>query len=301
MGFFSGIGKVLGKAVSGVADVFVGGDSLWGKALDLGGQVIGGLGAEAADSSAVANQNRFNAEQAAINRNWQANQANVTRDFNALEAAKAREFNAGEAGILRGFEDTQARRQMDFQERMRATQYQTAVADMRAAGINPMVAFSQGGAGTPAGASASGSAASGPSASASAPGGSQASASQSRFPTDSVTSAMNAIRLASEVRQVKAMTANTEADTANKLATAANIEADTNLKTRYAYQANTQGNVNQAAEKEMLERVHKTRADTEQSLASAENIRAMNLAVKELASNPATRPFAAILQLLLKR
>jgi hypothetical protein len=47
-----------------------------------------------------------------------------------------------------------AARQMDFQENMRATQYQTAVADLKAAGLNPMLAYTQGGAGTPSGASA---------------------------------------------------------------------------------------------------------------------------------------------------
>jgi hypothetical protein len=46
----------------------------------------------------------------------------------------------------------QAARQMDFQERMRDTQYQTAVKDMSKAGLNPMLAYSQGGAGTPTGA-----------------------------------------------------------------------------------------------------------------------------------------------------
>jgi hypothetical protein len=46
----------------------------------------------------------------------------------------------------------QAARQMDFQERMRETQYQTAVKDMKAAGLNPMLAYTQGGAGTPTGA-----------------------------------------------------------------------------------------------------------------------------------------------------
>ena len=45
-----------------------------------------------------------------------------------------------------------AREQMAFQERMRSTQYQTAIEDMQKAGLNPMLAYHQGGAGTPSGA-----------------------------------------------------------------------------------------------------------------------------------------------------
>jgi len=80
----------------------------------------------------------------------------VSAGLDFLSQERTNRAQADQASRAQGFSAEQAQKQMDFQERMRASQYQTAVQDLTAAGLNPMLAYQQGGAGTPQGASAIG-------------------------------------------------------------------------------------------------------------------------------------------------
>lgn len=73
-------------------------------------------------------------------------------DWNALGAAGL-SFAGGERANASNARSAQ--QQMSFQAAQSGTSYQRAVADMKAAGLSPMLAYSQGGASTPSGAMSS--------------------------------------------------------------------------------------------------------------------------------------------------
>lgn len=92
----------------------------------------------------------------------------------------------------------QAQAQMDFQERMSNTSYQRAVKDLAAAGLNPMLAYSRGGASTPGGAMAS----------------------MGNPMEAGMSSAARAATVAPQVELIKSQVGNTQADTELKRSTA---------------------------------------------------------------------------------
>lgn len=97
---------------------------------------VGKLQGAVSGAQSIANRNNANALTA-------AQQANIA---SAISAERQYRFNADEA-----------QKQRDWQERMSNTAYQRQIADLKAAGLNPVLGYMQGqGATTPSGAAASG-------------------------------------------------------------------------------------------------------------------------------------------------
>lgn len=195
--------------------------------------VSAGIGYMGAQSANQANQS-INAGTMAYN--WAAQQSAADRSVDMMRETSER--NRYDAAVSREWQDARfndainfARENRHWTETMSNTAYQRAMSDMRSAGLNPILAYQQGGASTPTAGGVNAPSGATASASGSSPGAIGAGTMQRMENTlgPALNSAMQGARVITDLRQAGASLSQTEANTALQQAQEAQSRSATSL------------------------------------------------------------------------
>lgn len=155
----STIGTVAGAAKD-VAGVF-GGWGQTGNSQSIGGSVSQGGGHSESGSQAGTNIKQvddwlkqayaYQGQEAAMQGKYNSQSMLKQMGYNTLQAIMQGVYNHIENSVAMNYNSAEALANREWQEHMSSTAYQRAVEDMKKAGINPILAFSNGGASTPGG------------------------------------------------------------------------------------------------------------------------------------------------------
>mgnify|MGYP000735654806 CR=1 FL=1 len=141
MGFFSSIGKIVGKGLGVV-------NSALGSPL---GQVGTNLVTGALSSKGLADQNIASIASAREAAQFNAEEAQKNRDFLQSETDDSNAFNKHEARLVRAANARQARISRKWLATMSNSAHTREIRDLKRAGLNPILSAKYGGASTPPG------------------------------------------------------------------------------------------------------------------------------------------------------